>query len=118
MTTYFYQRWESFLQNHRCELRKVKKTENPCNELKVQLISFLYYLKEDLHSIDHIIVPINANNKHWILCVRKEKVICHCNDKCIFYFKVIDFITQNITCYDSMVESHLYSCQAISSDMQ
>ena len=78
----------------------------------------LYYLKEDLHSIDHIFVPINANNKHWILCVRKEKVICHCIDKCFFYFKVIDFITQKITCYDSLVESHLYSCQAISSDMQ
>ena len=43
MTTYFYQRWESFLQNHRCELRKVKKTENPCNELKVQLISFILF---------------------------------------------------------------------------
>ena len=45
MTTYFYQQWESFSQNQRHELRKVKKTEHLCNELKVQLIHIYLYIK-------------------------------------------------------------------------
>ena len=35
-----------------------------------------------------------------------------------FYYKVIDFVIQKITCYYSSVVSHLYSYQPISSDMQ
>lgn len=63
LAPYFYTKWSDYLDTkNKCSTRKKKGkssiTNHPCN-----------WIKESPNDLDKLIIPVNINGCHWILCV-------------------------------------------------